>query len=150
MPSCPSASQSSRGAEMDVMSGPIREVGIIGAGIMGIGIAETMAAADLKVYLFDQLPGKAETAKCDLSKRLDTRVARGKLEAAKAANTLDQIIPISALKELASADLVIEAIVEDLGVKRELIASLEAHLSPQTIIATNTSSLSVTAIAGKS
>lgn len=149
MPSCPSASQSSRGAEMDVMSGPIREVGIIGAGIMGIGIAETMAAADLKVYLFDQLPGKAETAKCDLSKRLDTRVARGKLEAAKAANTLDQIIPISALKELASADLVIEAIVEDLGVKRELIASLEAHLSPQTIIATNTSSLSVTAIAGK-
>ncbi|HWT64454.1 MAG TPA: 3-hydroxyacyl-CoA dehydrogenase NAD-binding domain-containing protein, partial [Ochrobactrum sp.] len=119
---------------MDVMSGPISEVGIVGAGIMGIGIAETMAAADLKVYLFDQLPGKAEAAVRDLSKRLDSRVARGKLEAAKAANILDQIIPIGALKELASADLVIEAIVEDLGVKRELIASLEAHLSSQTII----------------
>lgn len=137
---------------MDMTSqrfGPINVVGIVGAGIMGIGIAEAMAAADLKVYLFDQLPGKAEAAKQELSKRLHSRVERGKIEASKAAGILDRIVPIGAFNDLASTDLVIEAIVEDLAVKRELIASLEAHLSPQTIIATNTSSLSVTAIAGK-
>lgn len=134
---------------MDRVSRPISKVGIIGAGIMGIGIAETMAAADLHIYLFDQLSGKADAAKQALSKRLHSRVERGKLEANQAACILDRIIPIAALDGLASTDLVIEAIVEDLGVKRELIASLEKHLSLETLIATNTSSLSVTAIAGK-
>lgn len=150
MPSCPSANQSSGGAEMDAISGPISVVGIIGAGVMGIGIAETMAAADLKVYLFDQLSGKADAAKKDLSNRLHSRVERGKLDISKATRILDRIIPIGTLDGLSSTDLVIEAIVEDLGVKRELIASLEKNLSPETIIATNTSSLSVTAIAGNS
>ncbi|MEJ5086464.1 3-hydroxyacyl-CoA dehydrogenase [Brucella pseudogrignonensis] len=127
----------------------INRVGIVGAGIMGIGIAETMAAAGLTVHIFDQFPGKAEASKQELAKRLDSRVSRGKLDSDTAAGVLDRITPVDALGDLAEANLVIEAVVEDIGVKRELIAALEKCLPPEAIIATNTSSLSVTAIAGK-
>ncbi|KAB2676882.1 3-hydroxyacyl-CoA dehydrogenase [Brucella tritici] len=136
-------------AAMSEHSGLINRVGIVGAGVMGIGIAETMAAAGVSVYMFDQFPGKAEAAKQDLSKRLDSRVVRGKLNVDKAAHILDRITPVDALGDLDVADLVIEAVVEDIGVKRELVAALEKCLPPEAIIATNTSSLSVTAIAGK-
>ena len=94
----------------------INRVGIVGAGIMGIGIAETMAAAGLTVHMFDQFPGKAEASKQELAKRLDSRVSRGKLDSDTAAGVLDRITPVDALGDLAEANLVIEAVVEDSGV----------------------------------
>ncbi|WP_256970944.1 3-hydroxyacyl-CoA dehydrogenase NAD-binding domain-containing protein, partial [Cellulomonas iranensis] len=119
------------------------------AGVMGGDIAETIAAAGLTVHILKQFPGKAEASKQELAKRLDSRVSRGKLDSDTAAGVLDLITPVDALGDLAEANLVIEAVVEDIGVKRELIAALEKCLPPEAIIATNTSSLSVTAIAGK-
>ncbi|MBC2887094.1 3-hydroxyacyl-CoA dehydrogenase [Ochrobactrum sp. CM-21-5] len=127
--------------------GQTRQVAIIGSGIMGTGIAEIMAAGGLDVFLFDQLDKKAREAKEALVSRLQNRVERGKIEAAKAAQILDRINPVNRLEEIASADLVVEAIVEDLTIKRDLVVALEAILPAGAIIATNTSSLSVTAIA---
>ncbi|WP_019444170.1 3-hydroxyacyl-CoA dehydrogenase, partial [Brucella abortus] len=130
-----------------VTYGQIAKVAIIGSGVMGAGIAETMAAGGIDVLLFDQMADKASAAKLALSHRLQSRVERGKLGADRAAQILERIVPVQQLDEIVSADLVVEAIVENLTVKKDLVAALEAILPRQAVIATNTSSLSVTAIA---
>ncbi len=130
-----------------VTYGQIAKVAIIGSGVMGAGIAETMAAGGIDVLLFDQMADKASAAKLALSHRLQSRVERRKLGADRAAQILERIVPVQQLDEIVSADLVVEAIVENLTVKKDLVAALEAILPRQAVIATNTSSLSVTAIA---
>ena len=121
-------------------------VGVIGAGTMGIGIAEVAAAAGHPVRLYDNRPGAAAAA-CDaLAARLDKRVARGKLAQADRDALVGRIEPLDALDGMAPAGLVVEAIVEDLEVKRALFAELERRLGGEAILATNTSSLSVTAL----
>ena len=121
-------------------------VGVVGAGTMGIGIAEVAAAAGHPVRLFDNRPGAAAAA-CDaLAARLDGRVARGKLDRAERDALVGRIEPVDALDGLTPAGLVVEAIVEDLEVKRALFADLERRLGAEAILATNTSSLSVTAL----
>ncbi len=117
---------------------------VVGAGLMGAGIAQVAAQAGHDVRLFDTRSGAAEAAKAKLSQTLDGLVAKGKLTAEAAAATLARITPVEALSH---ADLVIEAIVEDLDVKRALFAELEALLPAEAVIATNTSSISVTALA---
>ena len=100
-------------------------VGVIGAGTMGAGIAEVAAAAGHPVRLHDSRPGAAAEA-CDaLAARLDKRVARGKLVQAERDALVARITPADALEALAPAALVVEAIVEDLAIKRELFATLE-------------------------
>ncbi len=117
---------------------------VVGAGLMGAGIAQVAAQAGHAVHLFDTRSGAAEAAKAKLAQTLDGLVAKGKLTAEAAAATLARITPVDALSPV---DLVIEAIVEDLDVKRALFAELEALLSAHAVIATNTSSISVTALA---
>ncbi len=117
---------------------------VVGAGLMGAGIAQVAAQAGHDVRLFDTRSGAAEAAKAKLSQTLYGLVAKGKLTAEAAAATLARITPVEALSH---ADLVIEAIVEDLDVKRALFAELEALLPAEAVIATNTSSISVTALA---
>ncbi|HEY0955048.1 MAG TPA: 3-hydroxyacyl-CoA dehydrogenase [Roseateles sp.] len=117
---------------------------VVGAGLMGAGIAQVAAQAGHAVTLFDNRPGAAEAAKARLAATLDGLVAKGKLTAEAAAATLARITPVDAL---APVDLVIEAIVENLEVKRALFAELEALLPDEAVIATNTSSISVTALA---
>ena len=117
---------------------------VVGAGLMGAGIAQVAAQAGHGVLLFDTRAGAAEAAKAKLAQALDGLVAKGKLTSDAAAATLARITPVAAL---APVDLVIEAIVENLDIKRALFAELEALLADDAVIATNTSSISVTALA---
>ena len=120
---------------------------VIGAGIMGLGIAQVAAQAGHLVLLFDLREGAAAQALLQLGKTLDTLAAKGKLTAEAAAQTLARITPIGHLQEASGAGLVIEAIVEQLEAKRALFAQLEAVVAADCMLATNTSSISVTAIA---
>jgi 3-hydroxybutyryl-CoA dehydrogenase len=121
---------------------------VVGAGIMGLGIAQTAAQAGHNVYLFDVRAGAALEAKTKLAATLEGLVSKGKLTADAAQQTLARITPVAQLADASAATLAIEAIVENLTAKRALFQELEALLSPQAVLATNTSSISVTAIGG--
>ena len=128
-----------------------KDVLVIGAGIMGAGIAQvaaqSMQGKGQRVYLHDAREGAAAEAKAKLAKTLDGLVAKGKLAADAAQAALARIIPISATAEAAGVGVVVEAIVEKLEVKRALFRDLEGLVSADCVLATNTSSISVTAIA---
>jgi len=120
---------------------------IVGAGIMGAGIAQVAAQAGHPVLLFDTRPDAAIAAKGQLAKTLEMLVAKGKMSEAAARETIARIVPIPSLAAASAARVAIEAIVEKLDAKRALFADLEAALAADAILATNTSSISVTAIA---
>ena len=120
---------------------------VVGAGIMGAGIAQVAAQAGHPVQLFDMRDGAAAAAKAKLGTTLDSLVSKAKLAADAAQATLARITPIAAMAEAAQAGLVVEAIVEDLGAKRSLFQQLEGIVGETCVLATNTSSISVTAIA---
>ena len=120
---------------------------VIGAGIMGAGIAQVAAQAGHPVLLHDAREGAAAEAKTKLAKSLDALVAKGKLTAEAVAQTLSRITPVTTIEEAAPVRLVVEAIVEKLDVKRALFKQLEGIVATDCVLATNTSSISVTAIA---
>lgn len=120
---------------------------VVGAGIMGAGIAQVAAQAGHAVKIFDMRPGAAVEALDKLKTVIDGLVARGKLSAVEAEATLKRITPIAALDDACGVKLVVEAIVEKLEAKRSLFQQLEALLEDDAVFATNTSSISVTAIA---
>ena len=120
---------------------------VVGAGIMGAGIAQVAAQAGHPVWLHDAREGAAAEAKARLATSLDALVAKGRLSAEAVTQTLACITPVGALAEAAGARLVVEAIVEKLDVKRALFRELEGLVAPDCVLATNTSSISVTAIA---
>ncbi|GGB83918.1 3-hydroxyacyl-CoA dehydrogenase [Marinobacterium zhoushanense] len=121
-------------------------IGVIGAGAMGAGIAQVAAAAGHPVLLFDNAPGAARKGIDNTGKGLDKLVARGKLDAAERDALLARMQPIDSLNALSDADLVIEAIIENLEIKRGLFAQLETICAPGTLFASNTSSISITSI----
>jgi 3-hydroxybutyryl-CoA dehydrogenase len=123
------------------------QVLVVGAGIMGAGIAQTAAQAGHKVLLFDAREGAARDALAKLALTFASLVSKGKLGDDQAQRTLAQIEPLSALEDGANAGLVVEAIVENLDAKRVLFKQIESIVSAQCVLATNTSSISVTAIA---
>ncbi len=120
---------------------------VVGAGIMGAGIAQVAAQAGHPVYLFDARDGAAEDAHRKLVQTLASLAAKGKLDPQAAQAAGERIRPVTSLNTVGQARLVIEAIVENLDAKRSLFAQLEARLAADTVLATNTSSISVTAIA---
>jgi 3-hydroxybutyryl-CoA dehydrogenase len=122
-------------------------VAVIGSGAMGSGIAQVAAQAGHPVRLFDTRMGAAEKARATIGDTLQSLAAKGKLDAADAAAAAARIVAVHALGDCVSAALVVEAIVEDLAEKRALLRELEKIVPPGTILASNTSSLSVTAIA---
>lgn len=122
-------------------------VGVIGAGTMGIGIAQVAASAGHDVMLFDVNAEASSRALSALHQRLQQRVDAGKADADSTQQLLARIQIATALTELAPCALVIEAIAERLEIKQSLFRDLEAICSPQTLFASNTSSLSITAIA---
>jgi 3-hydroxybutyryl-CoA dehydrogenase len=124
------------------------KVAVIGAGTMGSGIAQVAAQAGHPVVLFDTRHDAVEKALAGLRRTLDKLVEKGKLTGEQADGIHGRITPASDLKDLAGSGLVIEAIIEDLGIKKKLFAELEGLLGVDAVLATNTSSLSVTAIAG--
>ncbi len=122
-------------------------IAVIGAGIMGAGIAQVAAQAGHPVLLHDARPGAAAAARDKLGATFDGLVAKGKLAAEAAQAALARIEPIDALDAARDARLVVEAIVENLDAKRALFRKLEGLLGDDAVLATNTSSISVTAIA---
>lgn len=125
----------------------LHTVGVVGAGTMGAGIAQVAAAAGHTVLLCDALPGVAESAKARMVDTLAKLVGKGRMTAADRDALLGRIQPCAEIAALAPARLVIEAIVENLAAKQSLFRQLETLVAPDAILATNTSSLSVTEIA---
>ena len=122
-------------------------VAVLGAGAMGSGIAQVAALAGHRVLVYDARTGAAEDAKRKLATTFEGLVAKGRLSADEAAAATARLEPVHTPGACVSAKLVIEAIVEDLDVKRELFRDLEVVVAPDAILASNTSSLSITALA---
>ena len=127
--------------------GGIDTVAIVGTGLMGRGIAQVVAQAGCEVRLFDAKPGAAEAGRRDIESTLNRLAERGKLDAANASAASARVGAVESLGACAGAQLVIEAIIERLEDKRAVFKSLEDIVSADCILASNTSSLSVTAIA---
>jgi 3-hydroxybutyryl-CoA dehydrogenase len=121
--------------------------GVAGAGTMGRGIAQVLAQCGARTLVFDAQPGAARKAKDAISLALGKVVEKGRLSAAEVEKTLQRIEITDSLEGLAPCHVVVEAIVEDLAAKRALFSSLEQAVRDDCILASNTSSLSVTAMA---
>ncbi|HCM5632000.1 TPA: 3-hydroxyacyl-CoA dehydrogenase [Klebsiella pneumoniae] len=130
-----------------MMTTSLVNVAVIGSGTMGAGIAEVAAAAGHPVRIFDINPKAVDLAIEGIAGRLASRVARGKLASEQADALLARLHPAHDLAALADADLVIEAASERLEVKTALFAQLAAICAPSTLLTSNTSSISITAIA---
>ncbi|MCA8866716.1 MULTISPECIES: 3-hydroxyacyl-CoA dehydrogenase [unclassified Halomonas] len=126
---------------------PFTTLGIVGTGAMGRGIAQLAAQAGLKVILFDVKEGAVEEAKTFINGLWERSAEKQRITQQQAQQYSEQLIEASELAGLAPCDIVVEAIVEKLEAKQGLFSDLEAIVSQQTVLATNTSSLSVTAIA---
>ena len=122
-------------------------VGVVGAGTMGTGIAYAAALASIDVLLYDVTPDAVARGLLRLNAELGQSVAKGKLTPEHSEKIRSRIVTTTNLADLAPCSAVIEAIVEDLAAKQELFQKLSGICSEGTILATNTSSLSVTAIA---
>jgi 3-hydroxybutyryl-CoA dehydrogenase len=129
------------------MSPRINTVAVIGSGTMGAGIAEVAASAGHQVLLYDIASDALTRAVDGIRERLGSRVARGKLTAEACASTLRNLYPVADLSALTAAELVIEAASERLDVKKALFSQLAEICPPQTLLTSNTSSISITAIA---
>ena len=121
-------------------------VAVIGAGTMGAGIAQIAALRGHGVQLHDTRFGAADAAKANIADALGKLVAKGKLAAADAEATLNRIATVVTLADACVVSLVVEAIAEDVTAKRDLFARLENVVTPECILASNTSSLSITTL----
>ncbi len=125
----------------------IQTVGVIGAGQMGAGIAHVFALAGYEVKLND-IDGERVRAAIDrIGENIGKQVVKGQVSEADRAAAMARIAPAGALPEIAATDLVIEAATENEAVKREIFKALVPHLAPDTILTTNTSSISITRLA---
>ena len=129
------------------MSLDLKSVAVIGAGVMGRGIAQVLAAGGANVILFDTRSGAAAEAASFVGQMFDRAVERNRMKPDEAAAAKARIKTAATLAEIAGVDLVVEAIVEELNAKRALFSELVKIVSADCVLATNTSSLSVTAIA---
>ena len=126
---------------------PDAVVAVIGAGAMGGGIAQVAAQAGHRVCLFDARMGAADAARRNIGATLESLAAKGKMTVDVARSAGGRVTAVDALADCASAALVIEAIAENLQAKRALFRELEVIVAPDAILASNTSSLSITALA---
>ena len=126
---------------------PFQRIGVVGSGAMGRGIAQLFAQSGIAVHLYDNHAGALEAALASVADTFAKLLDKGRISAEAAAAARARLVRAESLAALADCDLVIEAIVERLDVKRELFAQLEAVVADEAVLATNTSSLSVTGIA---
>ncbi|SDZ49705.1 3-hydroxyacyl-CoA dehydrogenase PaaH [Pseudomonas sp. NFIX28] len=126
---------------------PQARVAVIGAGAMGAGIAQVAAQAGHPVWLLDNRPGASAQAIAGIDRQLAKRVANGKLDPQAHSATMARLQAAESIEQLADSELIIEAIAENLEAKRELFRQLESLCRDSCILASNTSSLSITRIA---
>ena len=125
----------------------IDRMAVIGAGQMGSGIAQVAAQAGVEVVVADATPELAKRAVDRLGQTLAKLVEKGKLQAAEREKVLGRIRPAASLDDCAGADLAIEAILENEAAKKEIFEKLDGMLRPEALLASNTSSISITALA---
>ncbi len=128
----------------------IRRIGVIGAGTMGNGIAQAFAVTGYPVVLREIAQGALDHGVATVKSSLARLVAKEKMTASDAEAALKRITPTTVLEDLRDCDLVVEAVVEKFEVKKAVIADLERVCGPETIFASNTSSISLTKIAATS
>ncbi len=124
-----------------------KNVAVIGAGAMGQGIAQMSTQTGAHVFLYDVAPGAATKACAAINAQWQKLLEKGRLSDADLLSLQARIKPVDQLQALANCDLVIEAVVENTGIKKSLFAELEKLLNKESVIASNTSSLSITALA---
>jgi 3-hydroxybutyryl-CoA dehydrogenase len=122
-------------------------IGIVGAGTMGRGIAQLFVQSGYPTLLHDAVPGAAEAGVAQIREAIARAVAKGRLPETAVATAENALVVVETLADLAPAQVIVEAIVEDLDAKRSLFRALEDSVGEPTILATNTSSLSISAIA---
>lgn len=125
----------------------IQSIALIGTGIMGMGIAQIAAQAGVEVRLYDAKSGAAQAGLEKLKNTLVKLQAKGKFTEEVLHQTLARLTVLEDIQQIAGVDMVVEAIIENLEIKQSLFKQIEGIVSKETILATNTSSLSVTAIA---
>jgi 3-hydroxybutyryl-CoA dehydrogenase len=127
----------------------VRTIGVVGAGQMGSGIAHVAAASGFRVLLADQGALFLEKARASIERNLEREVAKGKRTAEEKAEALRRITTCEDLAGFSEADCVIEAVVEDEAVKEDLFRELDGICAEKTLFASNTSSISITRLAGR-
>lgn len=127
----------------------MNKIGIIGSGTMGIGIAQVASTADCEVFLYDANPAQTEKALAGLKQNLDKLVAKLKISVEKSEQIFKQIKPCNQLSEMKNCDFVIEAIIENKEIKTKLFGELEEVVSDYCVIASNTSSISITSLSAE-
>ncbi|NEU13999.1 3-hydroxybutyryl-CoA dehydrogenase [Methylobacterium sp. BTF04] len=125
----------------------IRTVGIIGAGQMGSGIAQVCAMAGLDVRLNDRDPARINSGLATIDGNLARQVSKGTIADEERRSAVSRIVAANTFDDLAPCDLVIEAATEDEAIKRQIFSALCASLKPDALVATNTSSISITRLA---
>ncbi|HSG38144.1 MAG TPA: 3-hydroxybutyryl-CoA dehydrogenase, partial [Thermoanaerobaculia bacterium] len=125
----------------------IRTIGVVGAGTMGHGIAQVAAQSGYDVVLVDAAPAALERGRTQIGKGLERLVSKGKLSAEDRDGALGRLTTGGELSALERADLVVEAVVERLDVKQSVLSDLDRVCRPEAILATNTSSISITRLA---
>ena len=125
----------------------MKKIVVIGGGTMGLDIAQVFAKKDFDVVVRDINDDIIKASEARLNKSLDKLVAKGKMDEAKKADILAHMSSTTDLKAAADADLVVEAAIENLDIKKSIFAELDKICKPETILASNTSSISITAIA---
>ncbi len=126
-----------------------QQIGVLGAGQMGCGIAQVGAQSGFQVLLADQSLAHAEAGKRKLTQQLSKQVEKGKLAAPEMERILSQIIPLGDLSDFKNCPFVIEAATENPELKYQLFRKLDAACGPHTFLASNTSSISITALAAQ-
>ncbi len=124
-----------------------KNIGVIGAGSMGIGIAQVASTADCNIFLFDQNKSVSEQSIKKLEKILFRLIDKGKLNIVEKNSILKNITIVDSLESMKDSDLIIEAIIENSTIKKELFSYMESIVSNDCVLATNTSSISITSLA---
>ena len=124
-----------------------KNIGIIGAGSMGVGIAQIASTSDCNIFLYDQNKSVSEQAIKKLEKVLLRLTEKGKINSIKKDSILSNIKIVESLESMKDADLIIEAIVENSEAKKEIFSQIESIVSGDCVLATNTSSISITSLA---
>jgi len=127
----------------------IKVIGVAGSGTMGNGIAHVAARSGYQVILYDVQQNAVTHGFETISKNLDREVAKNKLSISEKSESISRITPTTDIRRLKESDFIIEAVVEDFDIKAQVLQSLDAAVGPSVVLASNTSSISITRLASK-